>query len=186
LNHPGEAETLDLEAFPGNRVVVKVAAADVAHKTGLGGVVVCKKQREELCRAVREVAERFSAGQASIAVNEFVPHDEKTGGELLVGLRATPDYGPVAILGPGGVETERLSVWELLCVSASGRFWPRLERAVRRHDLARYLSEPYRGRQARIPHPLLEDLLSRVLDLGRRFMPPLADFEINPPLGAYR
>src|SRR3990170_7821319 len=54
-----EAASLDLTALPGRRLVVKVAAPEIVHKTDLGGVVVVAHDRDAVVGAIGEMAGRL-------------------------------------------------------------------------------------------------------------------------------
>jgi acyl-CoA synthetase (NDP forming) len=105
-----DAAVLDLTSFPGDRLVVKVCSPDVAHKAREGGVTVVPKHTAALVSAVDAMAERFANRElAGFLVCEHVPHATDLGGELLLGLRWTDDFGPVLTLGPGGAHAELLA-----------------------------------------------------------------------------
>lgn len=100
------AETL--EAFPGNRVVVKLAGEKMLHRSDVGGVRVVDTTPD----AVRETMSRMlgAAEEADgVTLHEYVPHGEGLGGEFLLGLRWTDEFGPVVVLGAGGIYTEHLA-----------------------------------------------------------------------------
>ena len=107
---PQEAALLDLTQFPGERVVVKAASQALPHKTDVGAVQVVPAT----AAAVREAVSRMAAALSGYpvhgyTVSEYVPHSEALGGELLLGLRNTDDFGPVVVVGAGGVHAELLA-----------------------------------------------------------------------------
>lgn len=105
-----QAAELDLAAFPGDRVVVKAASPALPHKTDVGAVAVVAAAADAVCAAVDRMAARLSGYPiCGYTVAEYVPHSEALGGELLVGLRHTDDFGPVVVIGPGGVHSELLA-----------------------------------------------------------------------------
>ncbi len=105
-----EAAALDLSAFPGDRLVVKVADPDILHRTDLGGVVVVPHDRSAVIAAIENIERRLGdRAVAGFTVNEFVLYDDSLGGELLLGFRNTADFGPVVSYGPGGVHAEFLA-----------------------------------------------------------------------------
>jgi len=106
----GEAARADLDAFPGARLVVKVVSPGILHKSDAGGVRFVEKERAAVTGAVGEMADRFAGDDvAGFLLCEHVEHDRALGGELLLGLRWTDDFGPVVVLGPGGVDAEHLA-----------------------------------------------------------------------------
>ncbi len=89
-------------------VVAKVAAAEVTHKTEIGGVRLGLFSEEQVRKALRElseiVAEQGLAG-ASLRLEEQVAGEV----ELLVGSTPVPGYGEVLAVGAGGVLAEAWS-----------------------------------------------------------------------------
>ncbi len=83
----------------GYPVVVKVVSPQIVHKSDVGGVEVGVAGDERL----RAVFDRFSAmdGFDGIIVDETIP-----GVELIVGVTVDAQFGPVVLLGVGGVGVE--------------------------------------------------------------------------------
>ncbi len=190
-----DADSIDLEAFAGNRLAVKLVSPAIAHKTNAGAVAFCAKEREELAETLAALERRLPDDLPvdGFSVHEFIEHDRALGGELLLGVRWTDDFGPVAVLGLGGLEVERLT--------AEGAFAPVLATAPtgtgdgkllpHDHDLIRFLTESYRGQPPRFETAALEELLVRLLAFADRWMAPaptseaqnqrrIAEFEVNP------
>ena len=179
------AAAVDLEGLPGDRVVVKVLSADIPHRTDVGGVRIVPKERTAVAATVAEM-ERLFHGQAvaGYALDEFVPHDPSFGGELLLGMRRTEDFGAVVTLGPGGVHAEHLAS----CLR-SGRDVAILSPAVvPRGGVARVLSRnavvpaatgEVRGRTPRLDLEELAAFVSRLLSFARE-NEEIAELDINP------
>ncbi len=83
----------------GYPVVAKVVSPRILHKSDAGGVAVGVENDESL----REVFERFGAldGFDGIIVDETVP-----GIELIVGAAVDSQFGPVVMVGIGGIGVE--------------------------------------------------------------------------------
>ena len=90
----------------GYPVAVKLAGRGLAHKTELGGVAL----RLETPVAVRRAATRLlEAGRRSrVADAHLLVQPMIDGVELLVGARRDPAFGPLVVLGTGGVDVETL------------------------------------------------------------------------------
>ncbi len=93
--------------------VVKIVSPDLLHKSDVGGVVVCLNEPAALSSAVSSVLEsvRAAAPEARIEgvlVAERVRFREGLGRELLAAVRHDPAFGPVVVLGVGGLDTEAL------------------------------------------------------------------------------
>lgn len=104
----GEAARLPLDAFPGDRVVVKGIAAPLLHKSDAGAVAIVDKRR--VAEAVAAMAGRLAAhSPVGFGIHAFVPHDRSFGVELLLGARWSAEFGSILTLGPGGVLAEHLA-----------------------------------------------------------------------------
>jgi acetyltransferase len=91
-------------------LAVKIASPDIAHKTDIGAVRLNVRGREALENAVRDVlaAARRHAPAAvieGVIVSEMVTE----GHELLAGAVNDPVFGPVVVLGAGGIYAEALN-----------------------------------------------------------------------------
>jgi acyl-CoA synthetase (NDP forming) len=86
----------DLLAWP---VAAKLSDADVLHKSELGGVHLGLRDHEALYRAVAALRE---LGAREILIESMAP----SGVDLVVGARHDPVFGPVIVLGIGGIATE--------------------------------------------------------------------------------
>ncbi len=183
------AAAVDLGVFPGDRLVVKVLSAKILHKSDVGGVAVVAKERRAIAGAVAAMAERF-AGQrvAGFSLNEHVAHDASLGGELLVGMRWSDEFGPVVTFGPGGLYAELLAA-NLAAGRGAAVLSPALHAAAPERIAAALASKPItaattgtlRGQRPRIAAGRLVELLERFLALAEEAMPEeIAEFEINP------
>ena len=94
-----EAEVDDvlLGSLPGERVVVKVVAAAVLHKTEVGGVAIVPRTPDAVRDAMAAMRARLPSPPDGFTVSAFVPHDAGPGGELLLTLRWTDDMGAVVV-----------------------------------------------------------------------------------------
>ncbi len=118
---PGEPVP-PLDGLAGERVVVKVLAAEVAHKTDRGGVRVVPRETAAVESAIAAMSPAFADEEVlGWLVAEFVAHDTGPGGEVLLGVRRTAEFGPVLVLGVGGTHAEMLAPALAPAVLAGGR-----------------------------------------------------------------
>ncbi len=82
-------------------VVLKTAVTGIVHKSDVGGVVLNIETQEQLRSAYREMAQRLGP-EALIA-----PMAQE-GVEMMLGVRTDPQFGPVVLIGFGGVYAETL------------------------------------------------------------------------------
>ena len=80
-------------------VVIKAAAADLAHKTEVGGVALNIQSAGEAGQA----AGRLAKLSATLLVEEMITDGVA---EVLIGIIVDPQFGQVLVLGAGGVLTE--------------------------------------------------------------------------------
>ncbi|GAB4248680.1 acetate--CoA ligase family protein [Deferrisoma sp.] len=90
----------------GYPVALKIASAEIVHKTEAGGVRVGVRGRRELERALEDMKARFGPlltdGRAVFLVQRMAP----SGVEVLLGTKHDPEFGPVVLFGMGGVFVE--------------------------------------------------------------------------------
>jgi acyl-CoA synthetase (NDP forming) len=97
-------------AFPGDKVVIKIVSANILHKTEVGGVSVTLNAPEAVAAAVAAMGKRLSGRSVEgYSVNEFISFEPGLGREIIAGYRYTPDFGPIASLGFGGILAEYLA-----------------------------------------------------------------------------
>lgn len=176
--------------FLGEQAVVKVVSSHILHKSDAGGVVVVPGRVEAVAAAAREMELRLGRhGIEGFLVCEFVRHEHGPGHEFLLGLRDTPDFGPVVTLGPGGVHAEFLAralrEGEAFAAFADPSADDRaIESALMRLAVVRLATEPQRGAPALLPLAAFTEAVRRMLalarDVGRHQEVGLAEFEANP------
>jgi len=82
-------------------VALKTAVPDILHKSDVGGVVLNIESEEQLRNAYTDMAKRLGP-EAIIApmVGDGV--------EMMLGMRVDPQFGPVVLIGFGGIHAETL------------------------------------------------------------------------------
>ena len=184
LEDAGGLRDLDLDALPGDRVVVKVVSAEILHKSDVGGVDVVAKRPDAVAQAIETMSARLAGRELDgFCIQEWVPHDAALGGQLLVGMRWTEAFGPVVALGPGGLDADALARAGFAPLVRSPAIGgpAELGAALERHPFAGRLLRPDRGRPARISPVLLGNLVARFLALAAEGCPePIAELELNP------
>ena len=91
----------------GRHVALKLDAAGLSHKSDLGGVVLGLHGDDAVYAAalnLLETARRHGLTVRGLLVEPMAP----PGAELILGLRRDPQFGPVVLVGLGGVLTEVL------------------------------------------------------------------------------
>ena len=151
---------------------VVLKALGVLHKSDAGGVVLGIADEAEL-RAAVEVVERRLAPPA-MSVERMAPLRE--GIELIAGCRWDARFGPVVMVGIGGVHTETLADVQLALAPIDEDAAERLLHALRGAPLLL-------GARGRVPLDV-RAAASAVAALSRVAAehPELAEIEVNPLL----
>lgn len=104
---PDEIETCDPDVrYP---LAVKVVARDIAHKSDIGGVRLGVRDRDELRRAAREVLANARRAHPAADIRGVLACEMVSGAlEVIVGIVNDAVFGPVVVLGMGGVHAEVL------------------------------------------------------------------------------
>ncbi len=120
-------------------VVLKIVSPEILHKSDVGGVAVSRSEASAVGVAARRVWDDVGrrmpgAVRSGILVVEKVPTmGGSPAAETLVSLKQDPAFGPVLVLGLGGVLTEwfgAVSAGTSTAVLQPGRVREGLERAV--------------------------------------------------------
>jgi acetyltransferase len=90
-------------------LVVKIVSKDIPHKTEIGGVKVGIKTRPELEVAIAEVLANAKARAPEAKIDGVLVSEMVRGGfELIAGVVNDEVFGPVVVVGAGGIYTEIL------------------------------------------------------------------------------
>ena len=121
----GLARSLDearaIAARIGYPVVIKAQADALAHKSEAGGVIVGVADDEALVEAHRRLIANVRAYDGALQLDGVLVESmaPRGGLEMIVGARRDPLWGPVMVVGLGGVWTEALHDAVLLPAQAS-------------------------------------------------------------------
>jgi acetyl coenzyme A synthetase (ADP forming)-like protein len=102
---PEEAAAAAREiGFP---VVLKLRSTTITHKTDVGGVILGLRSEGEVRQAFTAMKERMeSAGRGTAMEGVVVQQMLKGGQEVIVGMSQDPVFGPLIMVGLGGVYVE--------------------------------------------------------------------------------
>ena len=113
-------EALGIAARVGYPLALKAQAAALAHKTEAGGVILNISGAEELRRAWSVLHENvLRAAPGVVLEGALVERMAPRGLELMVGAKRDPAWGPVLLVGLGGIWVEALGGVRLLPPDAS-------------------------------------------------------------------
>lgn len=158
----------------GYPVVIKLISPDVVHKSDAGGVVLGVIDEDGVRAACASIRERIEAHHPGARITGFTVEEQVTGTEIIVGMSRDPDFGPLLMVGMGGVFVE---------VYKDVAF--RLVPLTRRDALdmideiqAQPLLDGARGRPT-LDRAELAEILVRVSDLVEA-SPEIEEIDLNP------
>jgi acetate---CoA ligase (ADP-forming) len=165
----------DAGASIGFPVALKIRSADIVHKTEAGGVKLDLRSRQEVLEAANALLEAAHAAQPQAKIDGFLVQQMAAGIETIVGAHSDPLYGPLLLIGGGGIMVElvRDVAQRLLPVEARD-----VAAMIDGLKLARLLAG-YRG-SAAANRAALE---ASALALGRFYLDHrarISEIEINP------
>jgi acetyltransferase len=90
-------------------VALKIASADIPHKTDVGGVRLGLKTGPEVARAFDEMRAHVAAARpAAHLLGAIVQPMQPEGQDVILGVVRDEQFGPLVMVGAGGVEVESL------------------------------------------------------------------------------
>jgi len=93
----------------GYPVVLKVASAEILHKTDVGGVIVGIHSARDLREAWERMTRSVGAAAPRARIDGYeVEAQVPAGKEVLVGVQRDPNFGPIVVFGLGGIYVEAL------------------------------------------------------------------------------
>jgi acetate---CoA ligase (ADP-forming) len=156
-------------------VALKIRSAAIVHKTEAGGVMLDLASEQQVIAAADTLVKSARAAHPNAVIDGFLVQQMASGVEAIVGVHTDPLYGPLLLLGSGGILVELLRdvAQRLLPVSADdvGRMIDSLKLNA--------LLAGYRGRPA-ADRAALE---TAALSLARFYLDHrarIAEIEINP------
>ena len=103
------AEAAAIAAKIGYPVAIKAQSAELAHKSDVGGVIVGLREEAALKEGWAKLADTVARSRPGLALDGvFVEAMGAPGVELIVGGRNDAEWGPVVVVGFGGVQAEIL------------------------------------------------------------------------------
>jgi acetyltransferase len=174
-----ERDALDAAiAKVGFPLVMKIQSPDIAHKSEVGGVRVNITSKGEAFSAYRDLLEGAQKHRPNAKVQGvLVGPMAKKGVEIIVGTLLDATFGPMVMVGLGGVTTElfRDVIYRPAPVSATEA------EAMLGELKAAPLLRGFRG-AAKADVAALSNLISGVSVLAARLKESVSEIEINPVL----
>lgn len=101
-----DEEAVKLASEIGYPVVVKVVSPDVLHKSDVGGVVLNVIDPAAVQEACASIRKRVGEHDSAARIDGFTLEEMVTGTEIIVGMSRDADFGPLMMVGMGGIFVE--------------------------------------------------------------------------------
>lgn len=151
-------------------VVAKIAANDIAHKTEVGGVIIGIANEQQLDAALNKIAAIPTKDPGKVLLEEMAGE----GIELIVGGVRDPSWGPIVMVGLGGIFAEALADTSLRLAPVTAD-----QAADMLNDLrAKVVFDGFRGMAPVDRQALAETVIAIGALLNEH--PEIAEIEINP------
>jgi acyl-CoA synthetase (NDP forming) len=152
-------------------VALKVLGDQFIHKTDTGGVSLGITDHSALTEAIGSMlADNRLADSSGFLIQEMV----ETGTEMIVGAKRDPQFGPVVVVGAGGILVELLADVCAAPAPVSPEMANRMTASLKSHDLL----TGYRGK-APADVASLVDIIVKVSHLMATF-PEIEEIDLNP------
>ena len=159
----------------GYPVVMKVVSKDIIHKSDAGGIALDLENEKEIADAYGAIIENCKA-YAPSAMIEGVDISEMVGEgtELIVGARIDHTFGPIVMIGLGGIYVEVMKDVSFRAVPLDKTEVIRMIKEIRSYPLLLGV----RGEKRKD----IESVITTIMKLGMiiRYCKGIADIEINP------
>ena len=153
-------------------VVLKARSGDLVHKTEVGGVALDLDSSAAVRAAYETMESRLGPQMGGVVIQPMAP----LGVEAIVGLASDPDFGPVVMVGLGGVMTDLLRD-RAFAVPPLG---PGVADAMVASLRAAPLLDGYRG-APKVDRQALVTMLERIAQVAEE-VPELVELDLNPIL----
>lgn len=159
-------------------VVVKVVSSDIVHKSDVGGVILNLPDAEAVGDAVRGMQARLQKAMPNAVIEGYLVQEMVGGGtEFIVGVNVDRDFGPMIVVGVGGILVELLDDVAVAPAPVSPARAAEMLGSLK----AAKLLQGIRGRPP-LDIGALSELVSRVSWLAADHCDRLIELDVNPVL----
>jgi len=168
-------EAISISRQFGFPVVLKVASADIVHKSDAGGVRLGLRTAKQVSRAYEDILKAVGQKHPQARIQGVsVQKMARPGVEVIVGMSKDAQFGPVLMFGLGGILVEVLKDVSFRIVPLARRDATEMVREIKGYPLL----EGYRGQEA-VDVSHLEELLIKVSDFAEQ-NPEVKELDLNP------
>ncbi|MFM1815000.1 MAG: hypothetical protein RLZ98_1695 [Pseudomonadota bacterium] len=156
-------------------VVLKIESKDILHKTEAGGVKLNLRNALDVENAVADLTASAKAAYPDAKVDGYLVQEQVAGIEAIVGLHTDPLYGPMLVIGAGGILVELVKDVQLAMLPVSEAD---IDAMLSKLKLSKLL-DGYRG-QPPADRAALVAAVKGLSDLYLANRQRIRDIEINP------
>jgi acetyltransferase len=156
-------------------VALKIVSPQASHKTEVGGVALNLPDRDAILAAADDMAGRLKADDPAAQIDGYLVQEMVSGTEVILGVREDPQFGPVMVVGLGGILVEAMgdvSFRMLPVVEADG--YEMLDELRGKAVLGAFRGAPARDVDA------LVKAIRGLSDLYLEYRQHVSDLEVNP------
>jgi acetyltransferase len=103
---PGSAQEAGSKV--GYPCVLKIDSPDISHKTDIGGVKTGVEGRKDLKEEFLDIVDNVHEKRPGSEINGIIIQEEIDGLEVALGMKRDPQFGPMILVGLGGIYIEAL------------------------------------------------------------------------------
>ena len=168
-------EAISLSEEAGFPVVLKIASADVVHKSDAGGVKLGLENSEQVGQAYDDIMSSIGEAFPGARIQGVsVQPMARPGVEVIVGMSKDTQFGPVLMFGLGGILVEILKDVSFRIVPLARRDAAEMVREIKGYPIL----NGYRGQEA-VDVANLEDMIIKVSDFIEK-TPDIKELDLNP------
>ncbi len=93
----------------GYPLVMKIDSPDIKHKTDIGAVKTGIESKQEVKEAYREITDNIHHNAPGSKINGVQLQEQLDGLEIALGMKRDPQFGPMIMIGLGGIYIEVLN-----------------------------------------------------------------------------
>ena len=157
----------------GYPIVMKIESPDIHHKTDINGIKTGIESKGEVEDEFREMVERVHHEQPGSQIDGALIQEEIEGTEVAIGLKRDPQFGPMVMVGLGGIYIEALNDVSFSIAPISQEEAEMMIHELRSHEIF----EGARGKED-IVEPV-KDAIIRLGELGLNHE-EIQEVDINP------
>jgi len=168
-------EAISIAGTLGLPVALKIASADVVHKSDAGGVKLGLETAEQVGKAYDDIMDAIRKAFPDARIQGVsVQKMARPGVEVIIGMSKDAQFGPVLMFGLGGILVEILKDVSFRIVPLVKRDAAEMVREIKGYPLL----EGYRGSEpADVGN--LENLILKVSDFVEK-TPDIKELDLNP------